>query len=294
MMDLTIVTPAKITTQEELNTAIESVTALYKTLGNERPLHLLSTLITDARLRKEYFAFLSSLGANVEEIAKDQNYMQAFRTLMGAIKTKYGYFHSTDVVTSSEKNFFLPCMEAMDQDETMVQIRLGGYPISNYDTNLDVFGVDDGKIIMLETADPLERVPLSTGDTIWSISMAARNQGKFYAIPFWNCIMRKTFIHELLHATDPLVKPGEWSMSDYLAHINGAPDMVEYSMGNSKAGWPAPYEFIETSKQGLLNLSCYVYALGRESRPLDEFKIVNMMEVRSVKDLSDWINRDRR
>lgn len=97
--------------------------------------------------------------------------------------------------------------------------------------------------------------------------------------------MRTSFIRDLLHATDPLVKNSEWSMSEYLGHINGAPDMVDYSMGKTDAGWPPPYEFIEDLKQGLLNLSCYVYALGRESRPLEEFKMVNMIEIRSLREL---------
>jgi hypothetical protein len=80
-------------------------------------------------------------------------------------------------------------------------------------------------------------------------------------------------------------------MSEYLGHINGAPDMVDYSMGKTDVGWPPPYEFIENLEQGLLNLSCYVYALGRESRPLEEFKKVNMVEIHSPRELYDKIKR---
>ena len=145
---LTYLTPVRIMNEQEFQNMEISIRSYYDTYSNIRPVHKFA-LKALPHFKKRFIELIKSIKVNFEIVEENTSALSGFSKLILDTNTKYLFFIFSDVKNLSNKNLFYPSIEAMEQDEVLSQIRLGGYPIGDYGipkNNIHFAINDNGKV----------------------------------------------------------------------------------------------------------------------------------------------------
>jgi hypothetical protein len=221
---------------------------------------------------------LEQMGAKWTEVAPMSTPVQALVSCLRSVSTQYTYIHLADVGFINGKNVFEPICEMMDMHPKLCQVRIGGYPFSNQKKNnaniawnrdKDLYFIGDEKHYF-------EGHPIDDENTVWTISMKSECQQNFFPVPLWNCVMRTSFLREIVQLAMELASTEPKTLTDLVKVVNGATDLVEYNLPT--VGWREEFKWIEDLEQGVLNMACYQYAWGREENTPAHFAANNTIE----------------
>lgn len=276
---LTIVSPIRLAHPRHMKQAKETINTFYGSLAGARPRHLIAASIPVQSYYQEFLKSLDSVKAKVGFTSTNTHALTGFIQMLSAVQTEYVFLLLGDVKTMTTKDFMTPCVEAMDKDPKLMQIRIAGYPFSNGTTNT-AYLYSDGKNVCFDGDKSIafERIGVG-GDTVWTVSTLPEKQKFFYAIPMWSTVMRTSYIKQLIGAVQPHLA-GRKTLTNLSELLNGAEDLVRYNLTND--GWPTHLKFMNDYKQGSLNLSCYMYAFDREEKTQLQFLKEQMNEVKDV------------
>lgn len=277
---LTLVTPVRIAHPHHLKEVRESFMTFYTSLGTARPRHLIAAANPVAAYHQAFLQTLDAVRANVTWTSMNTTALEGFIQMIDTVQTDYVFLLLGDVKTMTSKDFMTPCIEAMDAEPTLMQVRVCGYPFSNGVTNTAYLCSDGSDICFVgDKSIKFDRAIPVGEDIVWSLPTTPEKQKFFYAIPMWSTVMRTSYIKQLIAAVRPHLA-GRKTLTNLSELLNGAEDLVKYNLVTT--GWPAHLKFMDGYRQGSLNLSCYMYAFGREEKTQPQFLKEQMNEVKTV------------
>ncbi len=277
---LTLVTPIRIAHPSHLREAQESMRTFYASLGTARPRHLIAAATPVAAYHQAFIKTLDEVRAPVGWVSMNTTALEGFIQMINSVTTPYVFLLLGDVKTMTTKDFMTPCIEAMDNDPNLVQVRICGHPFSSSVRNTAPFCSDGVDICFSgDKSIKFDQVMPAGEDIVWTVSMAPEKQKFFYAIPLWSTVMRTSYVRQLLLAVTPWLT-GKKTLTNLSELLNGAEDLVKYNLATT--GWPEHLKFMNGYRQGSLNLSCYMYAFNREEKTQPQFLKEQMNEVKRI------------
>ncbi len=274
---LTLITPVRIEDSTRFDHAKQAIETFYGAVGPGYR-HLVAAA-NPWRYRRKFKKLLNSVGAQWEPIATGSTALDGFIAMVEATETDYLFPLLSDVKTMTDRDFITPCIEAMERDPSLVQVRICGYPFSNGETNTSYL-YSTGEQVCFDGDRSIALKPEPIGeDTVWTLSMAPENQKYFYAVPLWNTVLRTSYVKRCIDAVRPYLD-GCRTITDLSDKINDAPDLTDYDL--PEKGWQEHLLFMNDYRQGSLNLACYMYALGWEQKTEAEFLNEQMRELKAV------------
>lgn len=140
--------------------------------------------------------FLCEFNINFEYVKNTgSTFYDTIASLIDNLKSKYFLFILDDVEIYDQKNILLPSIKALEQDENLIQIMLGGCELIK--SNLNRINVNEA----LRQAT-IENITFNAtefnNDIIWSTQFNNRNLLCYekYIFSYWNTIMRTDFFQE--------------------------------------------------------------------------------------------------
>lgn len=226
------------------------------------------------RAKKELEKYLQTIGANYKLVATNEktNGFHALIKLIESVETEYMFFILDDVMQVKPKDFITPCVELMEEQKDILQVKLGsGFAGSGNNNKDNVVLLGNGKAAPKVAPESVYTAnSTSTGDVVWTMQLEPKNIRNVFPLSYYNCIMRTEYvkrIHEVV-MTKGVNKTGR-DFSTYLEYMNYTNDTN--NLVNEK-GWPSGFEFISEYKTGWLNFASYIYHLGRAGRSLERAK----------------------
>jgi hypothetical protein len=269
----------------------ECIRSYYQTMVPPYPLHLIQDDSTPS-YHEELCKVLDELGANYKFIKSE--YPGAFGavySLIKEVKTKYFFFIIDDVIMVKDKDIITPLVHFMEENKEVIQIKLGGGPISEGPSNKYwVIDKPGGNRTLNVPGNPVLHPTKTIGNnTIWTFSLIPENTRGQYPLPWYNGFLRTSIFHKINDIIINLYKNDQntarqrlrhhyhrWS--HYIAytqyyHVDTLPTLY-------KLGWPPKFEFLSNYKTGWLNMCNYIYCLhNRCESPLHKFKITHTQEL---------------
>ena len=277
---LTLVTPIRVAHPHHLREAQESIKTFYASLGTARPRHLIAAATPVASYHQAFIKTLDDVKAWVSWVSMNTTALEGFVQMIDAVKTPYVFLLLGDVKTMTTKDFMTPCIQAMDAEPTLMQVRICGHPFSSSARNTAPFYSDGVDIsFAADKSIKFDQVIPVGEDIVWSLPTTPEKQKFFYAIPMWSTVMRTSYIRQLIDAVRPHLA-GKKTLTNLSELLNGAEDLVKYNLDTT--GWPAHLKFMDGYRQGSLNLSCYMYAFNREEKTQPQFLKEQMIEVKKI------------
>jgi hypothetical protein len=237
-----------------------------------------------------------------KDVSHDTKPIQALTDLVRAVRTPYVHIALADVCAVGKKNFLELGIDAMETDKTICQMRYGDDPLScSRPTNLSNFESDGEKVffkgvpqfpfdpLVLRRMAPIYSMQDDDGydkhgemryNVVWRYPMTAAAQTKFIGFALWPCTYRTEVLLRVVNEVEKRLPPTAKTLAELMAVVNRRPDFVNWDL--PQKGWPEGFEFLETLKQGTLNMACYMAALGREQKPWNEFMKTSTCELKEV------------
>lgn len=252
--------------------------SFYDSMKQPYPIHNIKD-DSDDNSKKEFKNFLESINANYTFLGgKRTNGFTALIRLLESIETPYFFFVLDDTMLVKKKDFITPCIEAMNNDDTLAQIKLGCGFVCHGRTNKDIVKIHDNGTASPIVAPNSIYTPekLSTGDVVWKMSLNHKNILNVFPLSYHNCFMRTSFAMKIHKKIMEKKDISGNDFSDYLIHTNYERDTCNKI---NKNGWPKGFEFIEEYKNGWLNFASYLYPIGRLQESEDSFKKTHTFEI---------------
>jgi len=265
MNDLvTIITPSKITSQQDFDTFKKCLDSFYKTFKkyNFKPLHLIRD-DSPVNWHDELYSYLCDLQANFLFLESGpKGYLPSVLYLFEQIKTPF-FFTIADDVMLCQKNFWQPSIKAMLDNEKLLYVKYGGGYFSSGSSNLHMFQMYDGKVVLNTNENAILQPTIVDGNVVWCDSLREKNiKNAGWMLTMWNIVGRtKTF--------QKIIKITKDRLGSDFGKLKSWDDLTQ-----AVNGWDSNWDrvnlaFLREMYYGWLNCCSYLYAIGRINGPED-------------------------
>jgi hypothetical protein len=289
-----------------MNYFTKTIESYYSVFGEDKPIHLFGS--NNEPNFQYFFERLMDQHnpGNWKEVSPTSRPIKALTDLVRSVKTPYVHIVLGDVCALGTKNFLQLGLQAMEMDKSICQMRYGDDPLScSRPTNLSNFESDGEKVFFKGMPQfPFDRIPVgplvldreatekhqASGefcngcynylDFVWRYPMAAAAQTKFIGFALWPCTYRTEVLLRVVNEVEKRMDYKVKTLADWMTVVNRHPDFCNWDL--PQKGWPEGFEFLETLKQGTLNMACYMAALGREQKSMEDFLKTSTIELKSV------------
>lgn len=275
--NLTILSPIKVY-GFKADTIYDCIESYYNCI-DERPLHLIKD-DSAPNHKEDVKNKLDELNANYRFINDGEytNMFDAVVTLIENVNTKYFTFIIDDVITTKSYDFFTPAIQAMEQNEDLIQVKFGGGQLSEGSSNRDLINrINDDELTLKINNVKYNRIKLEKG-SVWVTSLDHSNIINDFPLSYYNCIMRTDvfkYIHKKIIENRGQFPDNTWS--DYLAYINYTQGINDRVRTNN---WPQEFRFLNEKLTGWVNMASYIYAINRHQVDYNSFCESHTLEYR--------------
>jgi hypothetical protein len=277
----------------------QTALSYYNTISKPYPAHFIKD-DSSFNVKKMIHKEMLSINPNTVILeSKKMNMIEAFIYLTEMADKEYVFYMFGDVVPASSKDIFTPCIEAMDINKNLVQICVGGSFLSTGNSNerylikneTNQLCINRQAIVGQSNINPnsKDRVVLNKNkikeDVVWTLPLDKKDliSDFMYIFGFWNQIMRtsdaKHFIESCIGKCE-LRSDKNIDFFTKRAHVNDDNFCADHPVGFPQEFCP-DFEWLYDREIGFLNMTPYLYALGRSHVSLEAYRLSHMIEIKS-------------
>lgn len=240
MMELSILAPLKIDNENDFKSFIRCLKSYKNIIETENTEFLVvNESITD--FKDKVNQEILSIKPNFR-IVEERGFVKSVRKLIEESNGKYIMFFLDDVeIIGDAKNICQSSVKAMEENENIFQIKIGGGKVSNSSRSSNI----------KKFSKTHKEVKINENFSVWLNPTENEYHNNGYVITQWNCITRGKIFREFNRQFNG--SPNNWDGFTLLIS-----DLFKKEVNGTYTGW--------------LNLQSFLYPWGRTPNKIEQFK----------------------